>query len=85
MLVLWSRVIVILLKKPISNAPSESTKKSTNLLSKRYKISEGDVLGWETVLKISHFPHKFPAPRPDIHLSENISAVDIISRSTSRL
>ena len=49
------------------------------------KISEGDVLGWETVLKISHFPYKFPAPRPDIHLSENISAVDIISRNTSRL
>ena len=36
-LVLWSRVIVILLKKPISNAPSESTKKSTNLLSTRYE------------------------------------------------
>ena len=49
------------------------------------KISEGDVLGWETVLKISHFPHKFPAPRPDIHLSENISAIVIISRSASRL
>ena len=82
-LVLWSRVIVILLKKPISNALVSRWQQIC--CQRDTKISEGDVLGWETALEISHFPYKFPAPRPDIHLSENISAVDIISRNTSRL
>ena len=39
-----------------------------------------NVLGWEIVLKISSFPSNF-TPRPNIHFSVNISAVDFTGRS----
>ena len=52
-LVLWSRVIVILLKKPISNALVSRWQQIC--CQRDTKISEGDVLGWETALEISNF------------------------------
>ena len=46
-------------------------------------ISEDNALGWKIVLKISPLPRSFSS-RPTVHFSDNLSALGITFRNTSK-